>query len=116
MRHFTKHTLSATLALALAAALPIWAHAGPAKSKGARKVAPAKVAKTVSKGKKDSAKPDTGAPKKAKSYNFEGDDIDGDRLRDDGTTIFGLPSAKHTSLIRLREHFLPEITKSADRL
>ena len=54
--------------------------------------------------------------KKAVFFDFTGDNIDGDRIRPDGTTIFGLRSARHGSLIRLRGDFLREIVKSGERL
>ena len=54
--------------------------------------------------------------KKPVFFDFTGDNIDGDRIRPDGTTIFGLRSARHGSLIRLRGDFLREIVKSGERL
>jgi hypothetical protein len=52
----------------------------------------------------------------ARSYEFDGDAIDGDRQRPDGTTVFGVKGVKHPSLIRLRPHFLPEILRAAERV
>jgi hypothetical protein len=54
--------------------------------------------------------------KKPVFFDFTGDSIDGDRIRPDGTTIFGLRAARHGSLIRLRGDFLREITKTGERL
>lgn len=62
------------------------------------------------------AQPAPAARKKPVLYDFTGDEIDGDRIRPDGTTIFGLRSARHGSLIRLRGDFVREIVKSAERL
>lgn len=53
---------------------------------------------------------------KVKYYDFTGDNIDGERIRPDGTTIFGLTAARHGSLIKLRGDFVREIMKSAERL
>jgi hypothetical protein len=52
----------------------------------------------------------------AKNYDFEGDAIDGARVRPDGTTIFGLEAAGHQRLIRLRHHFMGDIIESAEWL
>ena len=54
--------------------------------------------------------------KKPVFFDFTGDNIDGDRIRPDGTTIFGLRAARHGSLIRLRGDFLREIVKTGERL
>lgn len=54
--------------------------------------------------------------KKPRFFDFTGDSIDGDRIRPDGTTIFGLRAARHGSLIHLRGDFIREIVKSAERL
>ncbi|HLU67558.1 MAG TPA: hypothetical protein VKZ63_14850 [Kofleriaceae bacterium] len=51
-----------------------------------------------------------------RSYEFDGDAIDGTRNRPDGTTLFGLKGARHPSLIQLRGHFLPEIARAAERI
>lgn len=74
----------------------------------------------------DDARPKRAAAKRApvakkeakpvKSYDFLGDDIDGQRIQPDGTTMFGLRSAPHGSLIRLRGQFIPEILKSAEKI
>ena len=73
-----------------------------AKKKGKR--APAK--------KKSTKKP----TKAAKNFDFEGDEIDAEKIGADGSTVFGLPREKRSSLIRLRPHFIPEILKSAEML
>lgn len=91
------------LALALGGAAPD-ADAGKNKKKTATKVKKSKKAKTT-----DKVKP-------AKNYDFLADDIDGQRVRPDDTTIFGIKNVKHTSLIRLREHFINEIVRSAEML
>ena len=52
----------------------------------------------------------------AKSYDFSGDDIDGELVRPDGEFIDPRQFAEHTSLIRVRTDFIKEITKSAEDL
>ena len=99
------------LALALLAAAATTAGAqkktrttGSAHGKSSQQAAPA------------SAQPQPGGKKKAVFFDFTGDNIDGDRIRPDGTTIFGLRATRHGSLIKLRGDFLREIVKSGERL
>lgn len=51
---------------------------------------------------------------KVKVYDFSGDTIEGDLIRPDGTTFDARDFAKHSSLIRIRKDFIPEIIKSAE--
>ncbi|HET9624736.1 MAG TPA: hypothetical protein VFP84_25390 [Kofleriaceae bacterium] len=60
-------------------------------------------------------KTDKNAPK-TKVYDFSGDTIEGDLIRPEGTTVDARDFAKHTSLIRIRKDFIPEIIKSAEDL
>jgi hypothetical protein len=53
---------------------------------------------------------------KVKVYDFSGDTIEGDLIRPEGTTVDARDFAKHSSLIRIRQHFIPEIIKSAEDL
>jgi hypothetical protein len=92
--------LAATLALLLS--LTATAAAGPTRNSAPRKARPAAAAQP--------------APKPAKSYDFLADEIDGDRIQPDGTTVFGLPDAKRPSLIELRGDFVREIARSAEQL
>jgi hypothetical protein len=86
------------------------AFAPSANAKGQGRDTKPKRAKKVSKAK---AK----APaKKAKNFDFTGDEIDVSRIRPDGTAIFGLQGAGHKSLIRLRSEFIGQIIKSAEML
>ncbi len=57
-----------------------------------------------------------GKTKKVKTYDFTGDDIDGDLVKPDGVTIDTRDFASHTSLIRIRKDFIREILKSAEDL
>ena len=66
-------------------------------------------AKTSDKGN------DKGASK-VKVYDFSGDTIEGDLIRPEGTTVDARDFAKHSSLIRIRTNFIPEIIKSAEDL
>ncbi|HKE19800.1 MAG TPA: hypothetical protein VKB80_33220 [Kofleriaceae bacterium] len=53
-------------------------------------------------------------PKKVKSYDFTGDEIDGELVKPDGDFLDTRKFASHTSLIRLRKDFIKEIVKSAE--
>ncbi|HEX3766171.1 MAG TPA: hypothetical protein VHW23_46065, partial [Kofleriaceae bacterium] len=53
---------------------------------------------------------------KVKVYDFSGDTIEGDLIRPEGTTVDARDFAKHSSLIRIRMNFIPEIIKSAEDL
>jgi hypothetical protein len=53
---------------------------------------------------------------KVKVYDFSGDTIEGDLIRPEGTTVDARDFAKHSSLIRIRTSFIPEIIKSAEDL
>ena len=63
------------------------------------------------------SKKDKGAEqKKVKTYDFSGDDIDGDLIKPDGDFVDVQGLASHTSLIRIRKDFIKEILKSAEDL
>lgn len=94
--------LVATLALLLA--LTATAAAGPTRKSTTRKATPA------------AAKAQPAAQKATKNYDFLGDEIDGDKIMPDGTTVFGLPDAKRPSLIKLRGDFVKEIARSAESI
>ena len=59
-----------------------------------------------------------GAPAsgKTKVYDFSGDTIEGDLVKPEGSTVDARDFAKHSSLIRIRKDFIPEIIKSAEDL
>jgi hypothetical protein len=59
---------------------------------------------------------DKGGSSKVKVYDFSGDDIQGDLVKPEGTTVDARDFAKHSSLIRIRKDFIPEIIKSAEDL
>ena len=69
----------------------------------------------------DDKKPAGGGDKgggngRVKVYDFSGDTIEGDLIRPEGTTVDARDFAKHSSLIRIRTNFIPEIIKSAEDL
>ena len=61
-----------------------------------------------------------GAPevvyKKKTVYDFDDDVVEGDLQRPDGENVMVNQRFKHSSLIEIREHFVPEMIKSAERL
>jgi hypothetical protein len=61
-------------------------------------------------------KGDKASTPKVKVYDFSGDTIEGDLIRPEGTTVDARDFAKHSSLIRIRKDFIPEIIKSAEDL
>ena len=65
--------------------------------------------------KKGKAEAKAEAPK-TKSYDFTGDEIDGELVKPDGDFLDTRKFASHTSLIRLRKDFIKEILKSAEDL
>lgn len=58
----------------------------------------------------------TADTKKVKTYDFTGDEIDGDLVKPDGEFLDTRKFASHTSLIRIRKDFIKEILKSAEDL
>ena len=61
-------------------------------------------------------KADAGGSGKVKVYDFSGDTIEGDLIKPEGSTVDARDFAKHSSLIRIRKDFIPEIIKSAEDL
>lgn len=51
---------------------------------------------------------------KTTKYDFEDDVVTGDLVRPDGELIDSRRGAKHSSLIKIRQHFIPEMLKSAE--
>ena len=47
-------------------------------------------------------------------YDFDDDTVEGDLVRPDGEFIDTRKGAKHSSLIKIRENFIPEMIKSAE--
>ncbi len=62
------------------------------------------------------AKGGGGGDSKVKVYDFSGDTIEGDLIKPEGSTVDARDFAKHSSLIRIRKDFIPEIIKSAEDL
>lgn len=51
-----------------------------------------------------------------KTFDFSGDEIDGELVKPDGEFIDPRKFANHTNLIRIRKDFIKEIVKSAEDL
>ena len=47
-------------------------------------------------------------------YDFDDDVVEGDLVRPDGEFVDSRRAAKHSSLIKIRENFIPEMIKSAE--
>ena len=53
---------------------------------------------------------------KVRTFDFSGDDIDGELVKPDGEFVDPRKFASHTNLIRIRKDFINEILKSAEDL
>ena len=49
-------------------------------------------------------------------YNFDDDVVQGDLVRPDGEMAMARRTGRRSSLIRVREHFIPEMLKSVEDL
>jgi len=47
-------------------------------------------------------------------YDFDDDTVEGDMVRPDGEFVDSRRGAKHSSLIKIRENFIPEMLKSVE--
>lgn len=47
-------------------------------------------------------------------YDFDDDIVEGDLIRPEGELVDTRKGAKHSSLIKIRPHFVPEMLKSAE--
>lgn len=47
-------------------------------------------------------------------YDFDDDTVEGDLVRPDGEFVDSRRGAKHSSLIKIRENFIPEMLKSVE--
>jgi hypothetical protein len=66
---------------------------------------------------KPAAAPAAGGDVQYKSktvYDFDDDVVEGDLVRPDGEFVDTRKGAKHSSLIKIRENFIPEMIKSAE--
>ncbi|HEY8428754.1 MAG TPA: hypothetical protein VIL20_10285 [Sandaracinaceae bacterium] len=57
-----------------------------------------------------------GAAEAATTYDFEDDLVTGDLVRPDGEMLNVRRRGRRASLIRVREHFIPEMLKSVENL
>jgi hypothetical protein len=53
---------------------------------------------------------------KVKVYDFSADSIEGDLVKPEGIGVNVADFSKHSSLIKIRQNFIPEIVKSAEDL
>ena len=56
------------------------------------------------------------APPTETTYDFEDDLVTGDLIRPDGEQLIVRRRGRRTSLIQIREHFIPEMLKSVEDL
>ncbi|MBL9044037.1 MAG: adventurous gliding motility protein CglF [Myxococcales bacterium] len=54
--------------------------------------------------------------KQKTTYDFDDDTVEGDLVRPDGEMIDSRSKAKHSSLIKIRENFIPELLKGVEYL
>jgi hypothetical protein len=52
--------------------------------------------------------------KKETKYDFDDDTVEGDLVRPEGEMVGTAGKAKHSSLIKIRQNFIPEMLKSAE--
>jgi hypothetical protein len=62
------------------------------------------------------AQPKDKKPAAVKTYDFSGDTIEGDLIKPEGSNVDVRDFGKHSSMIRIRKDFIPEIIKSAEDL
>jgi hypothetical protein len=55
-------------------------------------------------------------PGNVSRYDFEDELVDGGRRNPDGEVLHARPRPEHTSLIRVREHFIHELLHSVQQL
>lgn len=63
-----------------------------------------------------SAEAQEGGGGNATSYDFEDDLVQGDLVRPDGENLMVRRRGARESLIKIREHFVPELLKSVENL
>jgi len=90
----------------LALSIPISVLALPAQAQDAKAGASAAAEETVAVGSVQY--------KKKTVYDFDDDLVEGDLARPDQEIVGVKRQAKHSSLIKIREHFIPEMLKSAE--
>ncbi len=52
--------------------------------------------------------------KKETKYDFDDDTVEGDLVKPDGEMVSSTGKAKHSSLIKIRQNFIPEMLKSSE--
>ncbi len=79
-------------------------------------VAPALVGPLASHALAEDDKGGAAAGGNATSYDFEDDLVQGDLVRPDGENLMVRRRGARESLIKIREHFVPELLKSVENL
>lgn len=54
--------------------------------------------------------------KQTTHYEFDNDQVEGRTLQPDGEWVDGIKRGRHTSLVKARQHFTPEMLKSVEAL
>ncbi len=65
---------------------------------------------------RQAAAPAGGGGGQTTTYNFDDDIVQGDLVRPDGEMALARRRGRQSSLIRVREHFVPEMLKSVENL
>ena len=106
-----------SLALAMAdndaLSVPHLRHARPVRHIAAAPKARA-AAETTAAVKPEPARPDVTEVSPVQHFNFEDDELLGDVRGPDGEWLAVVPRIEHSSLIEIRQHFVPEMVKSLE--
>ena len=91
--------------------------AGPASAQKAAAPAAAPAASPAAAAAPAGDAPAGGVSYKAKTvYDFDDDLVEGDLVRPDGDLVDSRGKAKHSSLIKIRLNFVPELLKSVESI
>lgn len=121
---FRTACIGAMMGISLLLSASAGAQARKAPSKGAATPSPstssaaaAPAASAASGASTSAAAPAEGAkPARETTYDFEDDLVTGDLVRPDGELLNVRRRGQRSSLIRIREHFVPEMLKSVENL
>ncbi len=90
---------------------------GAPEAMAQKKAAPAAAAPAPGAGATQVAPSGGGVSYKQKTvYDFDDDTVEGDLVRPDGELVDSRRGAKHSSLIKIRENFIPEMLKSVEAI
>ena len=79
-----------------------------------RKIAAAPTSPTTSSERPPAPRPDATQVPAVQRFDFEDDRLLGDILGPDGEQLIVVEQARHSSLIEIRQHFVPEMVKSLE--